>query len=247
MTPHARRSVTVENLESNLRLVTIDRPHVRNALDNTTLEELIEAVAADQGAPSRVLAFAGTGGTFSAGSDLKAAAAGDRDYHEHHTLLGQQLMNAIESAPALTVALVSGYCLGGGLELALACDLRIAAASSTWGFPEITLGAVPSFGGTQRIGRYVGLGRAKQLVLLADRFDASEAHRLGIANWVVSDLSAAVEHARLLAQRVDGFDGHALPALKRLVASSFDTTLTDGLAREREAEACLEADRIEAL
>src|SRR5690606_31784171 len=123
-------------------------------------------------------------------SDVKALRANDAEYQRVHTELGQRLFSEIESAPLLTVALVEGYCLGGGVELALACDVRVAVADSVWGFPEVTIGAIPAWGGTQRLPRYVGLGRAKRLLLVGDRHRA-DALADGLVDDVCADLAAA--------------------------------------------------------
>jgi len=233
--------VALIKVEPHLALLRIQRPEVRNAFDNRTLVEMRNAIRTALSEGVAVIALAGDAGTFCAGSDLKAYAAGDDEYRAEHTRLAQDVMNDLEAAGALTLALVEGFCLGGGLELALACDLRIAVQSSTWGFPEVTLGVIPSGGGTQRIGRYVGLGRAKQLILLGERIDAAEACRLGLANWMAADFEGALNRAQGLAHRVHGFTGAAVPVLKELVTQSFDLSLEDGLTRERDAEAALTA------
>ena len=153
--------VTAERIDSVL-LMRINRPSVRNALNDDALNAISAILDSVERDGIRAIIVRGAGGTFCAGSDLKEMKRGVA-YRREHTTLGQQLYSRLERCPALTIALVEGYALGGGVELSLACDVRFALADSVWGFPEVTFGAVPSWGGTQRLPRYVGL-RDRQTV-----------------------------------------------------------------------------------
>ena len=166
--------------------LTIAREARRNALDDATLVALraaLEAAARD-GVAAVVLAGAGTK-AFSAGSDLKELAAQTHAERLAHTALGQRLADQIEELPCAVIAAIEGYCLGGGLELALACDLRIAGAGAQLGLPEVQASALPSWGGTHRLPRLVGMARAKQVALFGRRLSAEEALDWGLVAEVL--------------------------------------------------------------
>ncbi len=163
--------------------MTIDRPRRRNALDEATIAALRAALrdAADDPARKAVVLTGEGTQSFCAGSDLKAAAEMTQAEQIAHTAHGQLLMEELEDHPCLVVAAVEGWCLGGGFELALACDVRVAGAGTTFGLPEVTLGMIPGWGGTYRLSRVAGLGLAKAVALGGLRLDADAAVRAGIA------------------------------------------------------------------
>lgn len=234
---HEGAAVGVRPVETERRngalVVRLNRPHRRNALDNDALGALADALAEAQQAHARVVLLEGAGGTFCAGSDLKELTAGGRRYRREHVRLGQDVFAALERFPALTVALVDGYALGGGVELALACDVRLALAESVWGFPEVTLGAIPSWGGTQRLPRFVGLGVAKRLLLTGERLAARELVGVGLVDGICGtreDLDAA---GAALAARAAEFPPHAFPLIKELVLASLDAPAAVGAFAER--------------
>jgi enoyl-CoA hydratase/carnithine racemase len=183
--------------------VWLDRPRVLNALDTQTLEE-IAAVFGELGphAGTRIVVLGGRGSSFCAGADRKdpparvsrssgAGAAARR----HASQVGLRALEAIERCEAITVARLHGHVIGGGLVLALGCDLRLAAASASFHIPEVDLGVPLTWGAAPRLAREVGPARAKELILLCDRFDAAAAERWGLLNRVVADdaLDATVD------------------------------------------------------
>jgi enoyl-CoA hydratase/carnithine racemase len=225
----------IERLDTTVTF-RLARPRVRNAVDNATLQQLGRALDEALASGARALIIEGAAGTFCSGSDLKALAANDEAYRREHTRLGQAVFSAIERAPVLSIALVEGYCLGGGFELALACDLRFAVAGSTWGFPEVTIGGIPAWGGTQRLPRYVGLARAKQLLLTGQRLKAEELASWGVLNGVFPDRESAVTAAIALGEKAATAPASAFALIKQLTLASFDLSLPMGNWAEALAE-----------
>jgi enoyl-CoA hydratase len=184
-------------------LVTIDRPKVLNALDAATLEELthaVRALGAQGGVHGIVLAGAGEK-AFVAGADIAAMATMAPLEAMAHSERGHALLLALLDCPKVTIAAVHGYALGGGLELALACDLRLGTEDCTLGLPEVGLGVIPGFGGTQRLARLVGEARAKELVLTGDRIKGPQALQWGLLNKVVPR-ERLLEEAVAIVERV---------------------------------------------
>jgi enoyl-CoA hydratase len=165
--------------------VLVNRENVRNAIDRRTAEEMGDAVSRASLDPAvGVIVFRGAGEkSFVAGADI-------RDFAGNRSTGGleachSRLYAAVEASPRVTIAAINGHALGGGLELALACDLRVAVTEARFGFPEVGLGILPGAGGTQRLPRLVGLGRAKEMILTGEPIDAAEALRIGLVNRVV--------------------------------------------------------------
>ncbi len=185
-------------------LLTIRRPPV-NALSTELLIELRQAAASFAGAPeTRAVVLTGEGKAFVAGADIAEMHAMDSRRAREYAALGQSVFSDIETLPQPVIAAVNGYALGGGCELAMACDIRIASEAALFGQPEVTLGVIPGFGGTQRLPRLVGYGKAKELILTGEHIQAVEAHRLGLANRVVAPdalLPEALKLAALIASR----------------------------------------------
>ncbi len=190
---------TFENLvyekKSTIVSLTINRPKALNALNELTLRELsaaLEEVSADAAVRGVIVTGAGEK-AFVAGADINEVAAVAGMQASAFARYGQSVFDRIENLGKPVIAAVNGFALGGGCELALACTIRIASSSARFGLPEVKLGVVPGFGGTQRLPRLVGKGRALQMMLTAEPIDAQEAHRIGLVNEVV-------EPARLLAR-----------------------------------------------
>ncbi len=184
--------------------VTIDRPEAMNALDRPTLEELrdrLRELAED--AEARVVVLTGSGEkAFVAGADIKYMSGLDVDEAKDWGALGHESGRLLETMPKPTIAAINGFALGGGCELALACDLRYAASTAKLGQPEINLGIIPGWGGTQRLARATTLGIAKELIFTGRIVDAEEAHRIGLVNAVHDPvLEKAREVAALLASK----------------------------------------------
>jgi enoyl-CoA hydratase len=216
--------------------VTIDRQDALNALDLPTLTELrdrLVELAEDTSVRALVLTGAGDR-AFVAGADIKAMAAMEVDEARAWGALGHATASLLESMPKPTIAAVNGFALGGGCELALACDVRYAATTAKLGQPEVSIGIIPGWGGTQRLPRVVGIGAAKELIMTGRPVDAEEALRLGLVNAVFPPeelLPKAHELARALAAK----SPLVLAAIKRATARTF----SGDLGAEAEAFATL--------
>lgn len=179
-------------------VVTINRPAALNALSMDVIKELDTAFAElKQNEAVACVILTGSGAkAFVAGADIAAMQSMDAVTAVHFARLGHSLLNLIENFPKPVIAAVNGFALGGGCELAMACDVRIVAENARFGQPEVNLGVIPGFGGTLRLARLVGKGRAKELIFTGDMIDAQEAYRIGLANKVVAaDELLATAHA----------------------------------------------------
>jgi enoyl-CoA hydratase len=214
--------------------VLIDRPPV-NALSSALLGELIAAFEAFDGDPAVgcvVLSAVGDR-CFVAGADIREAAQTPPDRASERTSLGSQLMRRIETLPVPVVAAINGLCLGGGCELAMSADLRIASANARFGQPEIRLGIIPGFGGTQRLPRLIGPGPAFDLLLTGREIDAAEALRLGLVSRVVA--ADELQHAAAeIAAEIASRSASAVSSIKVAVRRGLELPLEAGLALELE-------------
>ncbi|MCL6448000.1 MAG: enoyl-CoA hydratase/isomerase family protein [Armatimonadetes bacterium] len=221
-----------------MAIVTINRPEVRNALNKETmleLKSLVSELEADEKIQVVILTGAGEK-AFAAGADLRSL----KERSMLQTLKGenQAILNRLAALEKVTIAAINGHALGGGLELAIACDLRIAVEDAKIGFPEVGLGILPGAGGTQRLVRLVGLGRAKQLILTGKLIDAREAERIGLVNEVAARgqaLAAAKEMAATILEK----GPLAVRIAKAVINWGSSTDLNAGLALERLAQAVL--------
>jgi enoyl-CoA hydratase len=180
-------------------IVVVNRPSVLNALNAGTLDELDAAMGelgADDGVRALVLTGAGEK-AFVAGADINELAEQSPTSGREHALAGQQVFDLLEQLGKPSIAAINGYALGGGCELAMACTLRVAADTAKLGQPEINLGLIPGYGGTQRLARLVGAGVALELLLTGQQIGAQEAHRLGLVNRVVPAAELAAEVAAM--------------------------------------------------
>jgi enoyl-CoA hydratase len=199
-----------ENLKTELKdsilTITIDRPKVLNALNAQTVEEIGKAFeAARDDAAVRCVILTGAGEkAFVAGADINELARMTPTTGKATAENGQRVLRSIEKFPKPVIAAVNGFALGGGCELALACHIRIASEKAQLGLPEVTLGIIPGYGGTQRMVRLLGKGKALELILSGDRVGAAEAERIGLVNRVVPAdqlMSAAEELGKRMASR----------------------------------------------
>ncbi len=221
--------------EDGIAVVTVNRPASLNALNKETLEELIEAFLAlndDDGV--RVIILTGAGPkSFIAGADISVMQPMGPPGARDNALRGQRLCDAIEHGAKPVIAAVNGFALGGGCEVAMACDIRIAAASARFGQPEINLGIVPGFGGTQRLPRLVGRGRAMELLLTGDMIDVQEAWRIGLVNRVVPS-EELMSEARAMAQKIARKSRIAASLCKEGVRNGLEMELGKACAYEAE-------------
>lgn len=213
--------------------ISINRPDKLNALDRATVEEIAAANRqAQQDRRIRVLVITGAGAkAFVAGADIKEMAALNPAQAQSFSRFLQAAMDDLERSPKPVIAAINGFALGGGCELALACHVRIAADTARFGQPEVSLGLMPGAGGTQRLQRVVGRGRALDLILSADMIDAVEALRIGLVNRVVpaAELHAAVEaYAENLASK----SPLALARSIEAIVSGGETSQHEALALE---------------
>lgn len=214
--------------------ITVDRPEKRNALNARVRQELLAALdALESDAEARVVVITGAGEkAFVAGADI-GEFAGRTPIEQREAMEGRRAFTALADFPRPTIASINGYALGGGCELALACDLRIAARSARLGQPEVNLGILPGGGGTQRLPRLVGMGRAMRIILTGELIDAEEAERIGLVDEVVDD-DRLHARTRELAASIARHSPVALKLIKQAVRASAEMPLTAGLALERE-------------
>ncbi|MBK9070361.1 MAG: enoyl-CoA hydratase/isomerase family protein [Myxococcales bacterium] len=219
-----------------LGVLTINRPAQRNALSAAVLAELEAGVIELEANPAvRVVALAGAGPkAFVAGADIAEMAAMNSEQAQAFSQRGSQLGKAIERSRVPYVALVHGVALGGGCELALACDFIYATPAAKFGQPEVKLGVIPGFGGTQRLLRRVGLAKAKELCLTGDVITAEEALRIGLVDALVPD-SELRTAADALAARIALNAPLAVAACKRVLDSGQSMALDEGLRVETQA------------
>jgi enoyl-CoA hydratase len=224
-------TIVVERRD-RVAIITINRPEKRNALNIQTRAEgaaILDELRDDDSI--RVVIFTGAGDkAFIAGADI-AEFAGRTALQQRAIMLERGLFNAIDTFPKPVIAMVNGYCLGGGCELALACDIRIASDNASFGQPEINLGIIPGGGGTQRLPRLVGEGKAMEMILTGEIINAQEAFRCGLVNQVVpaDQLEAKTME---VANRIAEKSPIALRLAKEGVKLASRSNLDEGLRRE---------------
>lgn len=221
--------------DGGIGVITLNRPQALNALNYALLQELdslLDRIAGDDTVKTVIITGAGEK-AFVAGADITEMLPLSAIEGRNWAKSGQKVFNKLENLPQPVIAAVNGFALGGGCELAMACDLRIAADNARFGQPEVTLGIVPGFAGTQRLPRLVGKGRAKELIFTGDMIDAAEAYRIGLVNKVTasSELMAA---ARALAEKIMSRAGIAVRLSKAAVNEGMDMDLESGIAYEAE-------------
>ena len=227
------QNIILEHAEPGIYVLTVNRPQALNALNAATLDELANAigrVAADDAA--RVLLVTGAGEkAFVAGADISAMRSMSALEAHAFSEKGQSVMQAIEALPIPAIALVNGYALGGGCELALSCDWIIASERASFGQPEVNLGIPPGFGGTQRLARLIGRARALELITTGRQVKADEALRIGLVNAVVPAAQltqVGIETARLIAAKAPV----AVRVSKQAVQRGLDLDLANGCVLE---------------
>jgi enoyl-CoA hydratase len=227
------RENVVIGVAGGIATITINRPEKRNALNAATRADLIETLedlAAD--ADVRVVVITGAGEkAFIAGADI-TEFEGRTSIDQFRVMSGVTVFEAIDRFPKPVIAAINGYCLGGGCELAMACDIRIAADTAKLGQPEVNLGLLPGGGGTQRLPRLVGLGTAYRLLYTGAIIDAAEAHRIGLVDDVVP--AGELPHrVTALAAAIATKSPVALQLIKEAVRASVRTPLDEGMRHER--------------
>lgn len=217
----AEQAVRVEH-DGRLAVVTIDRPKALNALSASVLEQLeaaFSALAADVPRVRGVLLVGEGGRAFVAGADIRAMTTLSPEEAAELARLGHRAAAAIEATPAPVIACVDGYALGGGLEMALACDLIYATDASSFGQPEVHLGLIPGFGGTVRLPRAVGVARAKELIFSGRRIGIDEALDAGLVARSFADRAALLEGARATIELIAANSPTAVGLAKRVLVA----------------------------
>src|ERR1700731_505757 len=219
--------------KNSIAYVTVNRPKVLNALNLATMEELRAAfhdIKNDKG--TRVVLFTGTGEkAFIAGADIGELANQDAVMGKEYTHRGQSVLNLIENLGKPVIALINGFALGGGCEMAMACTMRLASSNAKFGQPEVKLGIIPGYGGTQRLPRLVGKGIAMQLVLAGEMISAQEAHRIGLVNEVTAAANL-IPRAEEIAQKIMANAPLAIQYAMEAVNQGMEMTLAEGLYLE---------------
>ncbi len=227
--------------EDGIARIIINRPEKRNALNRAARLEMVKALEDAEGDRSiKVMILSGAGGkSFMAGSDLtELSRFSPLEMEAFTSSLGGSFYTRFEHSDRPVIAMIDGLCLGGGLELAMACDIRIASESSKFGQPEMLLGIIPGSGGTQRLPRLVGPGKAKELILTGITIDAGEALRIGLVNQVVAG-DKLEETVMTLARRMTRQSPLALKWAKKAINVSQETGLGAGMAYETLADCLL--------
>ncbi len=214
--------------------LTISRPYALNALNDDVLAEFEKTITeVDGDAGVRVVIITGAGKAFVAGADIAAMAAMDEAAARAFAANGQRVFMALSRAHFITVAAINGFALGGGMELALACDVRVASTKAKMGQPEVSLGVTPGFGGTQRLPKLIGPGRAMYLLATGEQVDAARALELGLVNAVFAP-EELLAKAKKLAATIAKKGPTALAMVKRAVHEGFTLSVEEGCALEAE-------------
>jgi enoyl-CoA hydratase len=229
-------------------LITLDRPEVLNALNFQLLRDLGTAFDQVASGDARALLVTGTGeSAFCAGADVKELIGRSLSATREGAAFGQAIFSKLDALPIPSIALINGYAFGGGLELALACTFRLAARTARLGLPEIRLGLIPGYGGTQRLPRLIGEARALEMILTGRAVEAEEAERIGLVNRVLDgDLLAA---GKSFAREMTCYSLPALAVARDAVRRGLSTSLNEGLAFEADLNplAFQTADAIEGM
>ena len=240
----------------HVAIVTMNNPPM-NVLCTELLQGLSKALDdimndTDTETRTRAIVLTGAGRAFVAGGDIKEMAPLDSEGAMDFSRMGQEVLNKIENLPIPVIAAVNGFALGGGTELAMACDIRLASEAARFGQPEVNLGVIPGFGGTQRLARLVGRGKAKELIFTGNIIDAKTAHSIGLAQQVydgykkdengdlmknekgkpIQDNAPVVEAAIKMAELIATKGPVAVQTCKRAINEGMETTLSNGLELE---------------
>jgi len=224
--------------------ITLNRPKSLNALNSTILTELdslIDYISKNR--ELKVIIIKGSGEkAFVAGADISEMKSMTSIEAREFAKLGQSVFNKIEKLPQIVIAAINGFALGGGCELAMACDIRIATVKSVFGQPEVMLGVTPGFGGTQRLPRLIGKGNAKELLCVGENIKADEAYRMGLINKLV-EIDNYMEVAMEMAEKIASRGSLAVELCKSAVNQGLDVDIESGIAYETEIFAlCFSTD-----
>lgn len=220
--------------EGRVAVLTVNRPDKLNALNDQVREDLLAALAEIE-TDAEIGAVVITGAdekSFVAGADI-GEFAGRSPFDQRHAMRFPRIFDVMSSFPKPVIAMINGYCLGGGCELAMSCDLRIASDKASFGQPEIKLGLIPGGGGTQRLPRLVGLGHAMRLILTGDKIDAEEALRIGLVEVVVPHEELRTRTLEL-ATRIAAMSPLTVRVAKEALRASERLAIEEGILYERD-------------
>ena len=233
----AYENILVEH-DGSIATITVNRPKSLNALNSQTLRELTQAVR-EHADSARAIILTGAGEkAFVAGADISEMKPMTPWSAREFSELGHVVTALLEDLPCATIAAVNGYALGGGLELAVACDMIFASENARFGLPEVTLGVTPGFGGTQRLVRLVGKLRAKEMIFTGDMIDAKRAFEIGLVNGI-HPREQLLSHCKGVAQKIATRGPLAIGRAKRLVERGYDMALRAANRQEAETFALL--------
>lgn len=221
--------------ENHIGIITLSRPKALNVINIEMLkeiDELMDEIEKDKDIYCLIITGEGKK-AFAAGADISEMK--DMDIYEarEYSIFGNNVYTKIEEYRKPVIAAINGYTLGGGLELALSCDIRIASEKSKFGLPEVTLGIIPGFGGNQRLPRTIGIGKAKELIYTGEMIDAKEAHEIGLVNKVV-DAEKLIEEVIKIAKKISGNAPVAVTCAKTVINNGIQTDINTALKLDEE-------------
>ncbi len=227
------RNLVIEKRDA-IGIIKINRPESLNSLNIETLGEIRDVLTSlNNDEEIKVLIFTGEGKAFIAGADIKQMKDMNENEAKEFCNLGQKIFDIIENLDKPIIAAVNGFALGGGCELAMACDIRLASENAKFGQPEVNLGVIPGFGGTQRLSRLVGKGIAKELIFTGDIIDVHTAFRIGLVNKVAASENLLNE-ALAMAQKIASKGPAAVMIAKSVINRGLEVDLAKGLTIERD-------------
>ena len=220
-------------VEGSIAVLTINRPKALNALNSETLTELNEVLTEIEGRDDiKVVILTGAGEkSFVAGADIGEMSTLTKAEGEAFGKKGNDVFRKLETFPIPVIAAVNGFALGGGCEISMACDIRIASENALFGQPECGLGIIPGFGGTQRLARLVGMGRAKEMIFTCDNVDANEAYRIGLVNKVVAK-EELMPTAKAMAAKIISKGSYAVSVAKAAINNGYDMDIKNAVEME---------------
>ena len=239
----------IVKVENGIAYITVNRPEALNALNTDVLTDLKNAFEwVNDAEEVKIAILTGEGRAFVAGADIAQMSKLSVQEGRNMTVKGQRVMNLIEAIDKVVIAAVNGFALGGGCELAMACDIRIASEKAKFGQPEVNLGIIPGFGGTQRLPRLVGTGMAKYLITTAEMISADEACRIGLVEKVVP-ADELIAEATKVAELIMTKAPIAVKMAKHSINTGMKMDVTNGVAYEAEAYVSTFAsdDRVEGM
>ena len=220
-------------VENEIAVLTIDRPKALNALNSETLDELTEVLTEIEGRDDiKVVILTGSGEkSFVAGADIAEMINFTAPEARAFGMRASVPFFKLQNMRQVTIAAVNGFALGGGCEISMACDIRIASDNAVFGQPECGLGIIPGFGGTQRLARLVGMGRAKEIIFTCQNIDAEEAYRIGLVNKVVSQ-AELMDTAKKMASKILRNGSYAVSIAKAAINNGYDMDIKNAVEME---------------